>query len=96
MVDCEPVTTDSETHKTIHKRSDLTTWEDAEPELTYISQPKMQEDGVGANFAELNDEYVYDVSSGKRVTVYMLDTASKILLSYKMSADGWKGSLPRS
>ena len=38
----------------------------------------MQEDGVGANFAELNDEYVYDSSSGKGATVYMLDTVSKI------------------
>ena len=77
MAACQSVTTESETRNTIQKRY-LKTWNEAEPELSYISQPKMQEDGVGANFAELNEEYVYDSSSGKGVTVYMLDTASEI------------------
>ena len=76
VADCETVTAESETITTIPKRG-LTTFTREEPELSYISQPKMQEDGVGANFADLNEEYVFDDSSGEGVTVYMLDTVSK-------------------
>lgn len=48
-------------------------------ELAYISQPRMEAFGNGADMTKVNGRYKYDETSGTGVTIYMVDTVSIFL-----------------
>ena len=55
----------------------LSSWKrntNSETIKAYLSQPKMQLEGIGASLAQIDGRYYYDASSAEAVTIYMVDT----------------------
>lgn len=78
LTDCVPISECIDEFQTLYKR-DMTTQYNQPEELAYISQPKMDAFGNGADMTKVNGRYKYDATSGTGVTIYMVDTVRKVL-----------------
>ena len=76
--DCPTDSFDSIGYRPIRERIFLVAYNDVPPERSYISQAKMQVDGVGADLDDLKENYVADRSEGGGVTIYVIDTVSTV------------------
>lgn len=77
VTDCVPISECIDNYPTLYKRDVITQFGESE-ELAYISQPKMDAFGNGADMAKVNGRYKYDETSGTGVTIYMVDTVNQI------------------